>query len=138
MKITGNDPKPDMTKGDIAVMSANPARGCLVIKAAYNPYFSESLKRLLKPSERRWNPEERVWEIHPSRAKEAESLLRQYYGGVQIMAQRVLPASKLEKLLGLLTEDDKKAIYRLLACKYHPDRGGSHEAMSLINEVFRT
>jgi hypothetical protein len=53
--------------------------------------------------------------------------------------------SEIEKILGLQAEErpavkpsvpDLKPIYRRMASKYHPDRGGSTEAMVAVNEFW--
>jgi hypothetical protein len=40
------------------------------------------------------------------------------------------------ELFDILDNDDKTAIYRLLAKKYHPDAGGNDEMMAFINRKF--
>lgn len=52
---------------------------------------------------------------------------------------------EIEKILGLQADqglatnpsvDDLEPVYRKLASKYHPDRGGSTEAMVAVNEFW--
>ena len=52
---------------------------------------------------------------------------------------------EIEKILGLRADqsttskpsvDNLKPIYRKMAAKYHPDRGGSTEAMVAVNEFW--
>jgi hypothetical protein len=137
MIVKGSDPKPDMTKSEMAVMSVNANRATITLRCSWNPFFTEALKSSLRPSERRWNSDDRVWEIHPSRAKDAEQILKQFYAGVQILGTKPAGGSKFERLLCLLKKEDKQSIYKLLALKYHPDRGGSHEIMTIINDIFK-
>lgn len=35
-----------------------------------------------------------------------------------------------------VTRGDLKAIYRRMACKWHPDHGGSSDAMAAVNEFY--
>src|SRR4051812_34225645 len=53
--------------------------------------------------------------------------------------------SEIEKILGLAPRmdfslrpsvDELKPVYRRMAAKYHPDRGGSTEAMVAINDFW--
>ena len=137
MFVKGASPHENMTKDQIAVMSVNTEKACITLKCAYNPFFGERLKLLLRPAERKWNPDAKVWEIHPSKAKDVEQLLRVFYSGVQILGTKPAGGSKFERLLLLLKKEDKHMVYKMLALKYHPDKGGSHEAMTLINEIFK-
>lgn len=41
-----------------------------------------------------------------------------------------------EYFRGIKSVSEAKRIYHTLACKYHPDRGGSEELMKLINNLY--
>jgi len=137
MILTNTPMSPDMTKGEMAVMSVDQQKAVLTLKVLYNPFFNERLKKAIEPKYRNWNPTNKCWEFHPSKMKDVQQICGEFYKGVQIIGQKPVLGTKFEKLLSKLTKDDKAAIYRLMALKYHPDKGGSHEVMSLINEVFK-
>jgi hypothetical protein len=137
MILTNTPMSPDMTKNDMAVMSVDQARAVLTLKVLYNPFFNERLKKAIEPKYRNWNLANKCWELHPSKMKDVQAICGEFYKGVQIIGQKPVLGTKFEKLLVKLTKDDKAAIYRLMALKYHPDKGGSHETMSLLNEVFK-
>jgi hypothetical protein len=40
------------------------------------------------------------------------------------------------EMVSLLTSEDYKGIYRVLAKRFHPDTGGSHEKMLKLNQLF--
>lgn len=128
---------PDMTKQDMAVMSVDQAKAVITLKVLYNPFFNERLKNAVEPKYRNWNRDNKCWELHPSKMKEVQTICGEFYKGVQIIGQKPVLGTKFEKLLTKLSKDDKVNIYRLLAMRYHPDKGGDHETMSLVNEVFK-
>lgn len=137
MHLDNKPLSPDMTKNDMAVMSVDQAKAVLTLKVLYNPFFNQRLKERVEPKYRNWNPTNKCWELHPSKMKDVQQICQEFYKGVQIIGQKPVLGSKFEKLLSKLTKDDKVSIYRLMALKYHPDKGGSHEVMSLLNEVFK-
>ena len=137
MLINNPTMSPDMTKDDMAVMSVDQQKAVLTLKVTYNPFFNERLKKSIESKYRNWSPVNKCWEIHPSKMKDVQAICGEFYKGVQIIGQKPVLGTKFEKLLSQLTKDDKASIYRLMALKYHPDKGGSHEVMSLINEVFK-
>lgn len=137
MHLDNKPLSPDMTKNDMAVMSVDQAKAVLTLKVLYNPFFNQRLKERVEPKYRNWNLANKCWELHPSTMKDVQQICQEFYKGVQIIGQKPVLGSKFEKLLTKLTKDDKQNIYRLMALKYHPDKGGDHETMSLLNEVFK-
>lgn len=137
MHLNDKPLSPDMTKQETAVMSVDQAKAVITLKVLYNPFFNERLKSTIEPKYRNWNPANKCWEFHPSMMKQVQQVCNQFYKCVQIIGQKPILGTKFEKLLSQLTKEDKVAIYRLMALKYHPDKGGSHETMSLLNEVFK-
>lgn len=137
MVLTDKPMSPDMTRNDMAVMSVDQQKACLTLKVTYNPFFNERMKRSIEFKYRNWNPHNKCWEFHPSMMKQIQAICMEFYKGVQIIGQKPVLGTKFEKLLSKLTKDDKQSIYRLMALKYHPDKGGDHETMSLLNEVFK-
>jgi hypothetical protein len=137
MMLSDKPMSPDMTKGDMAIMSVDQQKACLTLKVLYNPFFNERMKKAIESKYRNWNSANKCWEFHPSKMKDIQAICGEFYKGVQIIGQKPVLGTKFEKLLTKLTKDDKQSIYRLMALKYHPDKGGDHETMSLLNEVFK-
>ena len=137
MNISDKPMSPQMTMQDMAVMSVDQSRAVITLKTVYNPFFLERLKSSIDPKYRNWNRDSKCWELHPSVMQQTQQICKEFYKGVQIIGQKPVLGTKFEKLLVKLSKDDKSSIYKILALKYHPDKGGDHETMSLINEVFK-
>jgi hypothetical protein len=126
------------TKEETAAVSVNLAGACLVLNAVLSREVEHALVTRIAPRYRKQR--NNVWEIHPSQVSQLKAILKEFYKDVQMVGghTKVIPSTKFDKLMSKLAGDDKTKIYRLLALKYHPDnKGGSHEMMSLINEVFK-
>lgn len=132
---------PEMTREEVAIMTVLPTKCNIAIKCAWNPFFINEFKQTISANRRTWNPTDKLWEIHPDEGKRVQVLLKKFYKEVKLIgAPQVgdkVKGTKFERLMVKLAKDDKLALYRLLALKYHPDKGGDHEIMSLINEVFK-
>ena len=57
-------------------------------------------------------------------------------GNLRIKVVEILLNRKLEEYPFNIEPSDLRAIYHRLAMKWHPDRGGSQEAMQAINEFY--
>ena len=126
------------TKYEIAVLSVNPAKACIVLKAPMSELFESTLKREILEKYRTYNQREQVWEFHASVMPQLKSLLKNAYKDIQTLGvAKPIPATKFDKLINKLSPDAKAKCYKLLASLYHPDRGGDHETMTLINQVFK-
>jgi hypothetical protein len=69
---------------------------------------------------------------------ELRSVLKSHFKDIQVLGvPKAIPSTKFDQLVAKLDKDDRQKIYKLLALKYHTDRGGSHETMVLINQVFK-
>jgi hypothetical protein len=61
--------------------------GVLKVKSPFNKGFISTLKSEIKTwKHRRWNPEEKVWEVHPSHAATLQALIAQFYGEEVVLA----------------------------------------------------
>lgn len=128
----------DALKVEIAALSVNSAKACVVLRCVLCEELIQQFKTELPESKRSWNGIDQVWEFHPSVMPQVKSILKQYVKDIQVVGvPKAIPSTKFDQLLAKLNKEDKAAMYRLLAAKYHPDRGGSHEVMTLINQVFK-
>lgn len=127
----------DSTQTETAILSINPAKACVVLRANMTQMFYDELKREIN-TKLAWNSTDKVFEVNPTALPQIKLLLKNHYKDVQVFGiQKQVRATKFDKLMDALTKDDKSKIYRLLAGIYHPDRGGNKDTMALINEVFK-
>lgn len=126
------------TKDHIAVLSVNQAKACIVLRAVMDPATVAKLENLVPAPQRKYDRENGVWEFHPVALKDLKTLLQSLYKDVQVLGvQKQIPQTKFDQLMSKLDKEDRDKIYRLLASKYHPDRGGDKDTMALVNLVFR-
>ena len=128
------------TREETATLSLNTSKACIVLRAIYSDEVTTNIKESIDRKHRFWNERDRVWEFNPCVLKDLKALLMVLYADVQVVGvPKALPATKFDKLVAKLDKDDKTKIYRVLASKYHPDvkETGSHEVMTLLNEVFK-
>jgi hypothetical protein len=125
-------------KEHIATLSVDTSSASIIFKA---PLTDELIKRIeasIPLTSREWLVDKRAWRFAPSVIAVLKPILKDCYKDVQMLGvPKALPSTKFDQLMSKLSKDDKASIYRILASKYHPDKGGSHEVMTLINIVFR-
>lgn len=125
-------------KKETAIVSVDPATASIVVRA---PLTQRVLDKLRVVDDQMFVSDHGDFvRINPKYAKALDALLRETYGSVQSFAvPKAIPSTKFDKLMQVLTVEDKARIYRMLAAKYHPDvqHTGTNAVMSLINEVFK-
>lgn len=125
-------------KNEIATLSVDTASASIVLKAPINDDLIARIENAVPITQREWLGSERAWRFSPAALPMLKPILKDTYKDVQMLGvPKALPATKFDQLMSKLNKDDKATIYKLLAAKYHPDKGGSHEVMTLINIVFR-
>jgi hypothetical protein len=125
-------------KQAVAALSVNSAKACVVVRCELCAELVDQITREIPAPKRSWNGIDRVFEFHPSAMAQVRGILALYFKDVQVVGvPKAIPATKFDKLLAKLSKDDKASIYKLLAMRYHPDRKGDHEVMTLINQVFK-
>lgn len=116
-------------------------RGVLCAKFPYDEKVIKEIKDRIPTGKKMWKSETKIWEFSVETIKEIVSILEAHFEKVIDLTkeeqQVVLQGGVKDLLLNLLDADDKKAIYRILARKYHPDAGGDGKKMSEINAIFQ-
>jgi len=128
----------DLVKHEVAAISVNSAKACIVINMQLSKRLYMFLLERFKVDKLRFDAKLGVWEAHPSIMPELRSVLKSHFKDIQVLGvPKAIPSTKFDQLVAKLDKDDRQKIYKLLALKYHTDRGGSHETMVLINQVFK-
>ena len=128
----------DLVKHEVAAISVNSAKACIVINMQLSKQLYTFLLERFKVDKLRFDAKLGVWEAHPSIMPELRSVLKSHFKDIQVLGvPKAIPSTKFDQLVAKLDKDDRQKIYKLLALKYHTDRGGSHETMVLINQVFK-
>jgi hypothetical protein len=121
-----------------ATLSVDAASASIILKAPLNDLAIQRINSAVPLTQREWLPDKRAWRFSPAALPMLKPILKDIYKDIQMLGvPKALPATKFDQLIAKLTAEDKVQVYRLLAAKYHPDKGGSHEIMTLINIVFR-
>ncbi len=122
-----------------AVLSINTSKACVILRAAYTLDVLKDLSALYHQKNIFWDTTNQVFEISPNILAKVKDVLKKHYPGVNVLGlQKQVQATKFDKLMACLDNEDKKRIYSMLARKYHPDMvGGNKDTMTLINLVFK-
>ena len=126
--------------------------GWVSVRFEYDKEFIDDIKSTIAPRERRWDSFERRWTIRITSwgtfSAMAEAFEYDFYltGRPVPGAQHFSPAGATGKttnapletlfLLPGAPAELIKAAYRVLAQMYHPDKGGDHVKMKLINAAY--
>jgi hypothetical protein len=120
-------------------VSVDTSKACIIVNACGKT--SKALQeRIAKHPENmlRYVVSKDVWEVHPSIMPDFKLVLKQFFKEIQVVGvPKAVPSTKFDQLLSKLDKDDKNKMYKLLALKYHTDRGGNHDTMVLVNLVFK-
>jgi hypothetical protein len=126
-------------KQEIATLSIDTASASIVFKAPITDFLINRIELAVPLTQREWLADKRAWRFSSAALPIIKPILKDTYKEVQLLGvPKAIPATKFDQLMTKLTKDDKAQLYRVLASKYHPDKGGSHEVMTLINVVFRS
>ncbi len=127
-----------MSKKGVAKVWLDETRGVLIARTPFSSQFISHIKAQIPRDSRRWNPETKNWEVEMEYVDQLLSILRVCYD--EVLEPNVSPivAPSSSDLFPFLTKDDIKAIYRLLAKRYHPDSTKTDGSMMVkINDWFK-
>jgi hypothetical protein len=120
-------------KLETATVSVNPAKACVTVRCPFNATFAGQMCAIKGVSFA-----DGLFECTSEAMKQVKPLLAKTFKDVQMIGvPKVAPATKFDALMAKLDKEDRSKIYKLLALKYHVDKGGRHDMMVLINQVFK-
>ena len=113
----------------------------LELEAPYNKDFTDTLKKSITSKKRVWNNEDKSWFIVKDQLDKLCHLLDQYFDETILLdfpPQQLSSTawSKLFLLEGAPIEVIR-AVYKALALKHHPDKGGDTAIMTNINVAYK-
>jgi len=114
----------------------------LILEAPYSVDFTNTLKQSIPTKKRTWDGNDKAWYIVSDQLDKLCHILDMYYDETILLdfpAQEVATDSWSKMFL---TEGAPveviRAVYRVLAMKYHPDRnGGDGSKMAELNGVYK-
>lgn len=120
-------------KLETATVSVNPAKACVTVRCPFNAAFAGQMCAIKGVSFA-----DGLFECTSEAMKQVKPLLAKTFKDVQMIGvPKVAPVTKFDALMAKLDKEDRSKIYKLLALKYHVDKGGRHDMMVLINQVFK-
>lgn len=120
-------------KLETATVSVNPAKACVTVRCPFNATFAGQMCAIKGVSFA-----DGLFECTSEAMKQVKPLLAKTFRDVQMIGvPKVAPVTKFDALMAKLDKEDRSKIYKLLALKYHVDKGGRHDMMVLINQVFK-
>lgn len=111
------------------------------LEAPYNKDFTDTLKKSIPSKKRAWNAEDKAWFVVKDQFDKLSHLLDQYFDETILLdfpAQEV--SSSMFAKLYLLDSaplEVVRAVYKALAVKHHPDKGGDVGIMTSINVAYK-
>ena len=116
------------------------SKGVLCARFPYNQSAIEEFRLKIPKGKKAWNSEEKLWEFSVETIEVVVEILTKFFDEVVNLTES-LPLNQVvtrgDPLLSMLDKDDIKAIHRMLANKYHPDKqGGDAGKMARINQIF--
>mgnify|MGYP001558341190 CR=1 FL=1 len=112
----------------------------LLMVSPYNKDFVEQFKATIPSAQRKWDPESKRWLIGEIYAVEIAELIKQHFPEAEIttdLVQETTPEVNLfEQLFTVLPAEFVDKIYKTLSMAVHPDKGGSNELMSKLNQAY--
>lgn len=113
----------------------------LQIDAVWSKTWADSIFQSVQSSKRTWDNHNKVIWVKPSQFDKVCYILEQHFKDVVLVGFDSRDAQptvwgKLWLLPGA-PQELVSSSYKVLAKLYHPDKGGSNEAMSEINEAYR-
>lgn len=125
-------------RNEVATLSVDTASASIILKAPLTAALINRIEAAVPITQREWLVDKRAWRFSPAVLAVLKPILKDEYKDILMLGvPKALPSTKFDQLMSKLTKDDRALMYSLLAKKYHPDKGGSHEIMTLINIVFR-
>jgi hypothetical protein len=111
------------------------------VRTPYDKDFVAALKNRLPYGARKWDGDQKVWQVDPSYDTELMAVLETYFEEVnvieqeqpQIVAALDTGADPYAALLRFASDETLKKCYRMVALDVHPDRGGSSDSMTQAN-----
>lgn len=114
-------------------------KGVLCARFPFNQGAINEFKEKIPKGKKAWNADEKLWEFSVETIDVVVDILTRHFDEVIDLRQLIPPmqiSQSVDPLLSLLDKDDITAIYRMLAFKYHPDKGGDAGKMARINQIF--
>lgn len=118
--------------------------GWIHVRTPYDPGFVRELKSEIHASQRKWDPDEKIWKVDPSQDDVLVPLVAKYFGEPTVLEDKeeVVVVTQAGDdpygaLLRLAPDDVLKRVYRLVATALHPDKGGSAEKMTRANQAWK-
>ena len=123
-----------------AAINRSDTKGWVDVVSPYNADYIEDLKTVIQPSHRKWDPNQKVWRVSEIYLEELVGLLKMHFDEVTTnLTEPEQPAvdNIFKPVFSALKGDDMDKVYRALAFALHPDRGGSAEQMSKLNQAYQ-
>ncbi len=128
-----------MAERKVAIMREG--TGLVYLVTPFNRFFVDYLKATIASSDRRWNPERKVWVISEAYVGEVVPLLREYFPGQDIESDLVeqpeTPQNIWDEVFQLVPGESRKRVYFLMAQFVHPDKGGNPVEFKKLDEAYR-
>jgi hypothetical protein len=142
LEVVKQDKKiPKRKPTGVASLRYMPNGKMLEMETPWNKPFQEEFKKTIPTKKRVWDKDDKVWLVVKDQFDRLTHLLDKYYDETILLdfpAQEV--SDSAWSTLGLLPNaplEVVQAVYKALALKYHPDKGGDPLIMTNINVAYK-
>jgi len=114
------------------------------VSMPYDRPCIEDIKSWIETSGRRWNPDTKFWEVKEIHLSTLVTILKKHFGdkvtqNLTTADANVVPENMFVPVfeaLKSMPNGGMTKVYRALAMACHPDKGGTNELMSKLNEAY--
>jgi len=112
--------------------------GWLEVTTPYDWRFVDELKGEIQWPHRKWVPELGVWVVHEMFAEELVGMLSRHFDEVvsDLVEDDESDENVFAKVFRVVNGQYRDKVYTALAQALHPDHGGTHEQMVMLNEAY--
>lgn len=116
--------------------------GWVNVSMPYDPKCIEDIKSWIETSGRAWNPDTKFWEVKEVYLGTLVTILKKHFGDnvtQNLTTEEAVPENMFVPVfeaLKAMPNGGVKIVYRALASAIHPDKGGSNELMSKLNQAY--
>jgi len=127
--------------GEIPIAKTGRTTGFLFLEAPYNKEFLDSLKASVPQSKRVWDNNDKAWYVVRDQFDKLSHLLDMYYDETILVDFPAAQVSSTAWARLYLVENAPlevvRAVFKVLAMKHHPDKGGDAGTMQVINDAYK-
>lgn len=117
--------------------SATP--GFVTVVTPYHAGFVSDIKTFIDYPFRKYDPATKHWMVDKTYLETLVIILEKHFDEINtnLLSEQASDGNLFAQLFEILPNEHRDKVYRVLAQVFHPDKGGSTEQMSQLNEAYQ-